>query len=229
MTRRELPSAAYSLLPLQSSTMHRSVCLAFLLCLSAISVKADGNEGQWIDDVSGNAEVMGMMTGAAAPAYQKMAEPMYYPPAPTYHPAPAPAPVYYPAPAPAPTYYSAPAPAAADYSSEGQWVDDVSGNAEIMGMMADDGSSSYQHTSYSAPAPTPVYYSAPAPAPTYYPAPAPAAADYSSEGQWIDDVSGNAEVMGTMSYDTASSYDQMSYNNPAPVHYRRRRHLFWMA
>ena len=119
---------------LKPPTMNSSLFLAVLLCL--VSVKADmGDDGQWIDDVSGNPIVMGMVDGHGP---MMMAQP------PAHH---------------APMVHSAdgqwvddvsgnpvvmgmvagpPAPQHAPmvHSADGQWVDDVSGNPVVMGMVA---------------------------------------------------------------------------------------------
>ena len=160
---------------LKSSTMNSCLFFTVLLCLS--SVKADmGNDGQWIDDVSGNPVVMGMVAGPPGPHQTSDGQwiddvsgnpvvmgmvdghgPMMMEPV------------------------SAPLPLAPMHpSSEGQWIDDVSGNPVVMGMADGHG------PMMMAPAP-PMHH-----APMVHAAPM----VHSADGQWIDDVSGNPVVMG---------------------------------
>ena len=188
---------------LKSSTMNSCLFFTVLLCLS--SVKADmGNDGQWIDDVSGNPVVMGMVAGPPGPHHTSDGQwiddvsgnpvvmgmvdghgPMMMEPV------------------------SAPLPLAPMHpSSEGQWIDDVSGNPVVMGMVAGptaphrsadgqwiDDVSGNPVVMGMADGHGPMMM---APAPPMHHAPMVHAAPmvHSADGQWIDDVSGNPVVMG---------------------------------
>ena len=115
--------------------MYCSFLFAVLLCLS--SVNADmSNDGEWIDDVSGNPVVMGMVAGPPhhgmmAPAMHQNEDGQWIDDVsgnpvvmgmvagPPHHGMMAPPAVHH---------------AAAVHSADGEWADDVSGNIVAMGM-----------------------------------------------------------------------------------------------